>query len=126
MNKVKMVLGLLVLGLICLFVYQNLGFLMQRHDIGINIGFAEYHIRQQPLVIYLLVFFLAGLLTAFSFSLAEKFKSRKTIRNLTGEKEAEKKRVLELEAKLTAATGGPAWIGSPADLNDADRIATSR
>lgn len=125
MKKVKIIFGLLVLGLVALFVYQNLGFLLQRQDIGIDIGFVEYHI-QQPLAIYLLVFFLAGLLTAFFFSLAEKFKSRKTIRNLTVEMEAEKKRVQELEAKLTAATGGPAWIGSPADLNDADRIATSK
>lgn len=126
MKKVKIIFGLLVLGLVALFVYQNLDFLLERRDIGINIGFVDYHIQQQPLAIYLLVFFLAGLLTAFSFSLAEKFKSRKTIRNLTGEMEAEKKRVQELEAKLTAATGGSAWIGSPADLNDADRIATSR
>lgn len=119
MKKVKIVFGLLVLGLIGLFVYQNLGFLLQRHDIGINIGLADYHIKNQPMAIYLLAVFFVGLLTAFSFSLAGKFKSKKAIRDLTRQIEAEKKRAQELDARLASAGRGPEWIGAPPDVKDA-------
>lgn len=126
MKKVKIVFGLVVLGLIALFVYQNLDFLLQRYDIGINFGFVDYHMKQQPMAIYLLAFFIAGLLTAFFLGLAGKFRSRKAIQNLTGEIETKKKRVEELEAKLASAASGPSWIGSPADLSDTDHTPASR
>jgi uncharacterized integral membrane protein len=112
MKKVKIFFGLLVLGLTALFAYQNRGFLLQRHDIGLNIGFTDYH-TNQSIAIYLLAVFFAGLLLAFLLSLARQFKSRKTIRNLNGELEAEKERVRELEMKLAQAEAGPEWIGEP-------------
>ena len=114
MKKVKIVFGLLVLGLVALFAYQNRGFLLQRHDMGINIGFTDYHVNQS-IAIYLLAVFFAGLLLALFFSLTQKFKSKKIIRNLNGELEAEKKRVQELELKLARSAEGPEWIGEPGD-----------
>jgi uncharacterized integral membrane protein len=112
MKKVKIFFGLLVLGLTALFAYQNRGFLLQRHEISLNIGFADYH-ANQPIAIYLLAVFFAGLLLVFFLSLTRQFKSRRTIRNLNGELEAEKERVRELEMKLAQAEAGPEWIGEP-------------
>jgi hypothetical protein len=126
MKKVKLVFGLLAVGMLALFVYQNLAFLLQRHDIGIDIGLADYHIRNQPIALYFTAVFLVGLLTAFSFTLAGKFKLKKNIRYLTGEIEAGKKRVQELEAKLADATGGPDWIGPSVDHHETDHTAVSR
>lgn len=126
MKKVKIVFGLLVLGMMALFVYQNLGFLLQRHDIGIDVGLADYHIKNQPIAIYFMAVFLAGLLTALSFALVGKFKSKKIIRQLNGEIEMEKKRVQELEAKLAITTAGPEWIGGPVDLQETDDVAATR
>jgi hypothetical protein len=126
MKKVKLVFGFLVLGMFALFVYQNLDFLLQRHDIGIDIGLADYHLRNQPIALYFAAVFLVGLLTAFSFALAGKFKLKKNIRYLTGEIEAGKKRVQELEAKLADATGGPDWIGPAVDPHETDRTAAPR
>ena len=114
MKKVKIVFGLLVLGLVALFAYQNRGFLLQRHDIGMNVGFTDYHL-DQSMAIYLLAVFFAGLLLTFFLSLGQKFKSKKIIRNLNNELETEKKRVQELEFRLARAAEGPEWIGEPLD-----------
>jgi hypothetical protein len=102
MKKVKIVFWLLVLGVVALVIAQNLDFFLQRQEIMINIGFVSYHTPNWAMAIYLLFFFFAGILVAFLFGLAEKFRSKKSIRVLTENLDAEKKKVLELDAKLAA------------------------
>jgi hypothetical protein len=103
MKKLKVILGLLVLGVIVIIVTQNLDFFLQRYAIGIDIGLVSYHTPNLATVIYLLFFFFAGLLIALLMGLTEKFRSRKAIRELTETLAAETKKVIELEDKLSSA-----------------------
>ena len=103
MRKLKIVFGLLVLGVIVIIVSQNLDFFLQRYAIGIDIGLVSYHTPNLATVIYLLFFFFAGLLIALLMGLSEKFRSRKAIRELTETLAVETKKVIELEAKLVSA-----------------------
>jgi len=106
MRKVKIVFGLLVLGVIVIIVSQNLDFFLRRYAIGVDIGLVSYHTPDFTTVIYLLFFFFAGLMITFLMGLSERFRSRKSIRELTEALDAEKKKVVELDAKLVSVQSG--------------------
>lgn len=99
MKKFKLLLWLIVLGLIALVVYQNLEVLMTQHDLSVDLGVKkiDYNLH---LGVMLLGLFLAGLLVAYFFSLAHRFKARKTIRKLNEELTIERKKVAELESQI--------------------------
>ena len=83
MKKVKIALWVIFLGLIALLFFSNKDYFMAKHGIQINLFVTEpFYIQELPNVIYFLVFFLVGFLIAYFISLSERFKSKKTIKNL--------------------------------------------
>jgi uncharacterized integral membrane protein len=83
MKKVKIALWVIFLGLIAIIFFSNKDYFMAKHGIQINLFVSEpLHIQELPNVIYFLVFFLVGFLIAYFISLSERFKSKKTIKNL--------------------------------------------
>ena len=83
MKKVKIVLWVIFLGFIAIIFFSNKDYFLAKQGIQINIPFSEpFQIQELPNAIYFLVFFLAGFLIAYSISLSERFKSKKTIKNL--------------------------------------------
>lgn len=117
MKKFKLLLLLIVLALIGLGIWQNLSLFQTRHMLRLNLGITEFHL-EAGLGVLLLAFFLAGLLIAYFFSLFHRFKSRKTIRGLNEQLEAERKKAADLEARLGGKPqpeqGGAAAAGSAA------------
>ena len=116
MKKFKLLLWLIVLGLVALVVYQNLKFLMTPQNVEVNLWIQHYSVELSIGVI-MLGLFLAGLLISYFFSLAHRFKARKTIRKLNEELTIERKKVAELESQIakdappapsTAPESGPA------------------
>jgi len=83
MKKVKIALWIIFLGFIAIIFFSNKDYFMAKHGIQINLYVTEpFHIQELPNVIYFLVFFLVGFLVAYFISLSERFKSKKTIKNL--------------------------------------------
>lgn len=83
MKKAKIVLCVIFLGLIAIIFFSNKDYFLAKQGIQINIPFSEpFQIQELPNAIYFLVFFLAGFLIAYFISLSERFKSKKTIKNL--------------------------------------------
>jgi uncharacterized integral membrane protein len=83
MKKAKIVLWVIFLGLIAIIFFSNKDYFLAKQGIQINIPFSEpFQIQELPNAIYFLVFFLAGFLIAYFISLSERFKSKKTIKNL--------------------------------------------
>ena len=83
MKKVKIALWVIFLGLIALLFFSNKDYFMAKHGMQINLFVTEpFYIQELPNVIYFLVFFLVGFLIAYFISLSERFKSKKTIKNL--------------------------------------------
>ena len=83
MKKVKIALWVIFLGLIALLFFSNKDYFMAKQGIQIDLFFTKpFHIQELPNVIYFLIFFLVGFLIAYFISLSERFKSKKTIKNL--------------------------------------------
>ena len=82
MNKVKTVFWLIIFGLIMLVFFQNREFFMAKQGFIIDLVFAKYQSPEVPNAVLFLALFLAGLLIAYFFGLAERFKLKKTIKNL--------------------------------------------
>jgi len=84
MKKVKIALWVIFLGLIALIFYSNKDYFFNtKHSLRILVPFSDpKEFMELPNVIYFLVFFLVGFLIAYFISLSERFKSKKTIKNL--------------------------------------------
>ena len=83
MKKVKIVLWIIFLGFIAIVFFSNKDYFLLKQGIQINVPFTEpFRLQELPNAIYFLVFFLAGFLIAYFISLSERFKSKKTIKNL--------------------------------------------
>jgi len=111
MKKVKIVFWVIVLVFAAVFVYQNKIFFMAKQSLSLKLPFLEvYHTPELPHAVIFLVFFLIGFLIAYFFSLYERFKSKKTIKNLntTTASQFEELEALkgELESLRSASSGG--------------------
>jgi uncharacterized integral membrane protein len=84
MKKVKTVLWIILIGVVAVIVYSNKKYFFDtKQSIQILIPFKEpYTFKEMPNAVYFLVFFVIGFLVAYFFSLSERFKSKKTIKNL--------------------------------------------
>ena len=83
MKKFKLALWVIFLGLIAIIFFSNKDYFMAKQGFQIDLFYTEpFQIQELPNVIYFLIFFLAGFLIAYFISLSERFKSKKTIKNL--------------------------------------------
>jgi len=134
MKKVKILLWLVILGLLALGVYQNLEVLKKQVALNLDLWVLGPYEAELRFGVMLLGLFIAGLLIAYFFSLAHRFKTRKTIRKLNDSLEAERKKVSELESRLghqIISTGtdesatGPAAAATSAGGSDAPSAASA-
>jgi uncharacterized integral membrane protein len=83
MKKVKIALWIIFLGFLAIIFFSNKDYFLAKQGIQINLFFTEpFQIQELPNAIYFLIFFLVGFLIAYFISLSERFKSKKTIKNL--------------------------------------------
>jgi uncharacterized integral membrane protein len=82
MKQLKIVFWILIIAFIALFVYQNQSLFLAKQAIRIDLQFASYELPDLPNVIILMACFLIGLLISYFFSLSERYRSKKIIKNL--------------------------------------------
>ena len=83
MKKVKIALWIIFIGFMAIIFLSNKDYFLAKQGIQISLLFREpFYIQELPNVIYFLIFFLVGFLIAYFISLSERFKSKKTIKNL--------------------------------------------
>jgi len=83
MKRVKIALWIIFFGFLVIIFFSNKDYFLAKQGIQINLFFTEpFQIQELPNAVYFLVFFLAGFLIAYFISLSERFKSKKTIKNL--------------------------------------------
>ena len=103
MRKVKIAFWVIVAGLLTLVVTQNLPFFLEPKHLLVNFFiFDPYSTPELPMALYFLGLFFAGLLISYASGLSEKFIAKKTIRNLSSEVAAAKKKISELEGNITS------------------------
>jgi uncharacterized integral membrane protein len=106
MKKVKIALWVIFLGLIALIFFSNKDYFMAKHGIQINLYVTEpFHIQELPNIIYFLIFFLAGFLIAYFISLSERFKSKKTIKNLNAAATSQLEEISLLKKEIDSLKG---------------------
>ena len=116
MKKVKYVFWLVVLALVALVVYQNSEFFIVKRSLGIDLYFFSYESPKLPTGVYYLAVFLIGMLVSYVFTLAQKFRDRKTIRQLN-EKVASGEK--QLAAFRSAQAETPQAQQSPSETRQA-------
>jgi uncharacterized integral membrane protein len=101
MKKVKIALWIILLGLTALIVYQNKTFFLEKHSFTVN--FFVGGIQQSPEwpnVAWFLACFFLGLLIAYFFSLMERFRLNKTIKELKAKTESLLDMISQLRKEL--------------------------
>lgn len=104
MKKLKYLFWLVIIGLVALGVYQNRGFFIDGKSLGINLGFDSFKTPELPAGVYYLAVFLIGLLISYFSTLPQKFRSRKTIRQLNQRIAENEKKISRLEAEIEAGS----------------------
>lgn len=107
MKKVKLVILILILVLFGTIGYQNMGFLMVKHQFGLNLLFDSYQTPEIQNGVLLLAFFVAGLLLAFIATLRGRWQSRRTIKSLTNEVVSSSEKIKALEKELAELKAVP-------------------
>ncbi|MBT8371560.1 MAG: LapA family protein [Deltaproteobacteria bacterium] len=115
MKKIKLVFWLILIAFLALLTYQNWDYFMSQHGLRINLFVAEYHTPPLQNAVLLLIFFFAGLLIAYFFTLFERFKSKRTIKSMTASLEMSEKLLDELKKEIQTLKGEPPTPQPPAD-----------
>jgi cell division protein FtsL len=116
MKKVKIGFWLLVLAFLLLFGYQNKAFFLQKHIFDLNLWVsAPYQTPEIHNAVLFAVCFLAGLVIAYLSGLLERFKSNKTIKQLTSAINEQKTQAEQLRTEIEALKNVSAPMVSETD-----------
>ena len=113
MKRVKIVFWVIILIFLVVIFIQNKPFFIAKQSLKLQLPFLKaYHTPELPYAVIFLVFFLAGFLIAYFFSLYDRFKSKKTIKNLNAAAASQLEELATLKSQLeslqSASSGGRA------------------
>jgi uncharacterized integral membrane protein len=101
MKKVKIVLWIILIGFLAIIFFSNQDYFLAKQSIQIKIPhIATKTFKELPNVVYFLVFFVIGFLVAYFLSLSERFKSKKTIKNLNAATTSQLQEISELKKEV--------------------------
>jgi len=103
-----MAFWLILIAFLALLTYQNWDFFMSQHGLRINLLVVDYNTPELQNAILFLIFFFAGLLISYFFSLFERFKTQRSIKSLTSSLEMCQKLLDELKKENQSLKGAPA------------------
>lgn len=106
MKKVKLALWIIFVGFLAIVFFSNKDYFLAKQGIQVNLLFTEpFQIKELPNAIYFLIFFLAGFLIAYFISLSERFKSKKTIKNLNAAATSQLEEISALKKEIDSLKG---------------------
>jgi len=120
MKKVKIGLWVILLLLVGIFFYQNKDFFMARQSLYYGLPFFKvHHAPELPIVILFLFTFLIGLLGTYFYSFSNRFKSKKTIKNLYAAATSQLEEISELRKEVESLRSGSSATHTDAKETDA-------
>ncbi len=106
MKKVKIIFWVIIAAFAAVVIYQNKIFFMAKQSLSLKLPFLKiYHTPELPLAVIFIVFFIIGFLIAYFFSLYDRFKSKKTIKNLNTAAASQLEELAKLKDELEALRG---------------------
>ncbi|MEJ2657296.1 MAG: LapA family protein [Desulfobacterales bacterium] len=108
MKKMKLALWIILIVLIAVIFLSNKEYFFQeKNSIQIILPYiATYKFKEMPNIVYLLVFFVIGFLGAYFFNLTERFKSKKTIKNLNAAATSQLEEISALKKEMDSLKSG--------------------
>ena len=101
MKKFKIVLALLIIGFLALFMFQNETYFQSRHSLMLNLIVTEPFVSPElPNAVIFFSSFFAGILIAFFYSLMERFRYKKTIKELNTAIKSHHDTITDLKSRL--------------------------
>ena len=108
MRKVKIVLWIILIGFIAIVFLSNKDYFLAKQSIQIKIPhIVDKTFKELPNAVYFLVFFIVGFLVAYFLSLSERFKSKKTIKNLNTAATSQLKEISDLKKEMDSIKSSP-------------------
>ena len=122
MKKATLIIWVIIFGVIALVIFQNQAFFLTNQSLQVNLGVMEaYHTPELPIAIMVLLFFLTGILIAYLFSLAARFKARRTVKKLNTTIASHTAEVADLRREIDSLKG----IETPENETDATQKLSS-
>jgi len=107
MKKVKIALGLIIIVFLAILFFSNKDYFLAKQGLRINLLFGEpYQTKELPNAIFFLFFFLSGFLIAYFFSLYDRFKCKKAIKNLDATTASQLEEISALKSEIGSIKGG--------------------
>ncbi len=123
MKKATLIIWAIIFGVMALLIFQNQTFFLTNQSLRVNLGIMnEYHTPELPIAILVLLFFLAGVIIAYLFSLSARFKARRTIKKLNATITSHNDEVTGLRREIDSLKGieTPEDEPAPESKNDTD------
>ncbi len=99
-KRVKIGIWVIILGLLALMVFQNQNFFLARQSLGLNLYFKNYSLPEVVNIFLFFICFLAGLLFAVYFIFFDRFKLKKTNKELNSTINTHLEKISSLEKEL--------------------------
>jgi len=112
MKKGTLIVWVIIFGFIALFIFQNQAFFLAKAEnpYTLNFGIRQYAIPQMYNAVLVLVFFCAGLIIAYLFSLSARFKSKRSLKKLNLTIASHLNQIAELKSEVNTLKGGEAPV----------------
>jgi len=108
MNKIKAFFWIVLIGLLLIVFFSNLEFFLEPQPINLNFIITNYPLPALPNAVISLLFFAAGLLIAYFSNLPERYRLRKTIKNMKATIDSQDKEIERIRTSLKPAADNPA------------------
>ena len=106
MKKATLIIWVIIFGIIALVIFQNQAFFLTNQSLRINLGIIdEYNTPEIPIAILLLFFFFSGIVIAYLFNIAPRYKANRTNKKLNAAVAAHNNEVTELKRELNSLKG---------------------
>lgn len=99
MSKIKSFFWIVLVGFILIVFFSNLDFFLQSQRFNLNFFIKNYSLPALPNAVFFLIFFAAGLLIAYFSNLPERFRLRKTIKNLKATIDTQDQEIVRIRTK---------------------------
>lgn len=106
MKKFKYVLWVLFIMLIGVLVFQNQDFFLTKYSLGLNLWIYQNVTPEIYNLVIIAAFFFCGMLIAYSASLFERYKAKKTIKTLRSTINASSETIAALKKEVDALKVG--------------------
>ena len=123
MKKVKAVLWVIIIAIFGLIVFQNQDFFLARQSLGIDLYFYNYRTAALPAAVLFAGFFVVGWLIAYLFSLADRYRCNRTIKELRHTISSQRAAIDDLKKDIQALKANTPAPEQPMDAPAEETVA---